>query len=262
MRRALIVVIAVLLSSLGLAQDNGARELLRLVNQERAKAGAPPLAWDEHLAQAAQGHAERMADKKELSHQLEGEPGLRERIAATGLRFNDDAENVAFDDSLEEAHDNLMHSPGHRANILNPAYNALGAAVVRRGQVLYVVEDFALKLPELSDAEVAQRVVAEFNRQRHAVGLEPVRVVGDLHADACQMAELDHVATSVIHAPRAIRFVAFTTFRPEDLPPSLVARVHEPELTNVAIGACFAKSASYSSGTNWVAVAFFPRTSR
>ena len=257
--RKTVIALLLLFPALALAQsDAGARQLLQLVNRERAQAGAPPLAWDDALAQAALPHARLMADQGALSHQFAGEPPLRQRLAATGLRFNDDAENVAYDDSIEEAHANLMHSPGHRANILNPRYNAIGIAIVQRGNLLYIVEDFARKLPEMSDAEVAQRVLGAFNQQRRAAGLEPVALAGDLHAAACRMAGLDQVTTSVIEAPRATRIVAFTTFQPEDLPPSLVARVHEPELGSAAIGACFARSNSYASGTNWVAIAFFP----
>ncbi|HTK95065.1 MAG TPA: CAP domain-containing protein, partial [Terriglobales bacterium] len=253
MRKTAITLVLLLMVGGAAAQNDerDARRLLRLVNQEREETGAPPLAWDERLAQAALPHARLMAEHGELSHQFSGEPNLRARIAATGLRFNDDAENVAYADSVDEAHANLMRSPGHRANILNPRTNAIGIVALRKGERLYIVEDFALKLPELSDEEVVQRVLAEFNRQRRAARLPEVSLAGDLHGAACEMARLDHVDTSPIHALKATSYVGFTTFAPDELPSTLKERVHG-SFSAIAIGACYAKSPNYPSGVTWV----------
>ncbi len=104
--------------------------MLTLLNGERQKAGLPALTWDEHLMQSATAHAKRLADHHELSHQFPGEPELGDRVGATGLRFNAAAENVAYAGTLEKAHEGLMHSPPHRANILDPKYNAVGFGIV------------------------------------------------------------------------------------------------------------------------------------
>jgi hypothetical protein len=128
---------------LGLAQSQGnagsprpagpypdEQKLLNLVNQEREKAGLPKLQWNDHAAEAAREHSIQMAANLEISHQFPGEPVVSERIANTGMRFTVSAENVAEADSPEEIHMALMHSPGHRANIMSPRYNAVGIGVV------------------------------------------------------------------------------------------------------------------------------------
>src|SRR5579864_1646016 len=57
--------------------DSGAeQQLLDLANQARAQAGAPALALDPGLSQAARAHAEAMFAARQLSHQFDGEPSL------------------------------------------------------------------------------------------------------------------------------------------------------------------------------------------
>src|SRR5919201_4877644 len=75
--------------------DATARELFKLVNKDRSKQKLPALEWNDQLAQAAQAHVPWMAREKTLSHQFPAEPGLSERVSATGLHFDAVAENVA-----------------------------------------------------------------------------------------------------------------------------------------------------------------------
>ena len=45
----------------------------------------------------------------------------------------------------------------HRANLLNPAYDSIGIGIVEIAGVLYIVEDFAHRVPELSNDDAAER---------------------------------------------------------------------------------------------------------
>src|SRR5437868_10407585 len=65
-----------------------AQELFRYANLARARAGSPPLEWNQWLAQAARKHAQLMVEHKQLSHDFPGESDLRARLIATGLRFD------------------------------------------------------------------------------------------------------------------------------------------------------------------------------
>jgi len=237
--------------------DDGARQLARFVNREREREGVQGLQWDDRLADAALRHARIMAERNELSHEFRGEARLRDRVAVTGARFNDVAENVAYDNDVEGAHIHLMQSPGHRANILNPRYNAIGIAVLWRGERVYVVEDFTRSMEEQSDATVAAKVFAAFNRQRHTTRLASVTLTRDLHSAACRMAREDKVTTAGLSTVGATSLVAFTTFQPDELPASALAQARDPQITSVAIGACFARTESYPSGIDWVVMAFY-----
>jgi len=144
------------------------KELLDLTNRTRERAGLPLFQLDEGLARAAHKHATTMAMRQELSHQFPGELGLSQRISADSkLYLIEVAENVALAESAERINDGLMHSPPHRENILHPSYNSIGIGIVRRGNVLYAVEDFGHSLPTYS-SEKAEDVVAEAIAQKRA----------------------------------------------------------------------------------------------
>src|SRR5689334_17445991 len=119
----LTAAICVALQIVAGAQAPTEQRIFELANQARNDAGVEPLQWNEQAAQAARAHAKLMATQHALSHQFPGEPALRDRMGAVGLRFDAAAENVADAVSAEEAHDALMHSPPHRENLLNPKYN-------------------------------------------------------------------------------------------------------------------------------------------
>ena len=134
-----------------------ARQLLALANEARAAAGAGPLQWDPALADAARKHCLRMAAEGGISHQFAGEAGLTARAGEAGAHFSTVEENVASGtDPTDpfETHQGWMHSPGHRANLLNREIDRVGIAVVVSHGVNYAVADYARAVPVLSQAEV------------------------------------------------------------------------------------------------------------
>jgi uncharacterized protein YkwD len=130
------------------------QELLALVNQSRHEAGAPPLHMDASLNEAARAHARLMINRQQLSHHFDGEPPLMRRLLDTGLRLDHVGENVAFNASAEKAFEALMQSPPHRRNLLDPTFNSAGFAAFWSERRLYVVQDFAHRLPEISPASL------------------------------------------------------------------------------------------------------------
>ncbi len=240
------------------AQEDAAaeQELFRNANQARAQAGAPALEWNEWLAQAARAHAQKMVERGELSHQFSGEPKVTERLAATGLRFDASAENVGFAASAAEIQDGWMHSPGHRENLLNPRYNAVGIAVMRRGDALYAVSDFAHTVPKFSATDVENTVAETLNQMRAKKGLPPLRPVEipPLRQAACNMAHGNKVDANAAFqaAPQLRSGVAFTDSDPRNFAKHLAPLADTRAFRNVAVGACFARSPTYPEGTNWV----------
>ena len=261
-----MIVLIFAFQSAALAQDAGSesagaeQELFRMINQDRVRQGVPELQWNEWLAQAARKHAAEMARRGQLSHQFNGEPGLRDRIAATSLRFNASAEDVAFGPTAGGINDDWMHSPGHRANILDPKYNAIGIAVARNGNALYAVADFAHSVPELSASDVEGAVASAINqvRTKRKLPLLPRRQDPELRRYACEMAKNNRVnANGILGRPGVSAGLAFTDADPAKFSSHLgdVANV----ITSKAfeVGACFARSGTYPEGTNWIVVAFY-----
>ena len=129
----------------GLIVDEAAEaELVRLVNAERTAAGLGPLALDPELAAVGRAHSEEMFRLGYFAHvsPVTGDPS--DRLNAAEVRYLVSGENLAYAPSVAVAHRGLMNSPGHRANILNPAFTRIGIGVVRserRG--LMVSQEFA-----------------------------------------------------------------------------------------------------------------------
>jgi hypothetical protein len=135
-----------------------ARHIAELTNRDREAHGLDKLQWNESLAAAAQAHSQRMAEESELSHQYAGEGNVGQRAARAGAHFRAIAENIATGFSDEQVEQEWMHSPPHRANILDPKLNAIGVGVVERGGTLYVTEDFAETSEALSPSRVERNV--------------------------------------------------------------------------------------------------------
>lgn len=242
------------------ADDSGARELFELLNQARAQQGLKPLEWDDQLATAALKHSELMAKSGKLSHDFPGEPKLMQRLANSGLRLDRSGENVAYDSTVQGAHEGLMHSPPHRANILSAEYNAVGVAIVSAGGMLYVTEDFAHVLPETSDVDASNVIQARFAVVRKKAGAsrlayEPNSRVQSL---ACSMAQKDQLVTQpALSLPGARYAVAYTATQPDQLPTTVARYRDVRDVDHYSVGVCFARSPNYPAGVYWVLLVLF-----
>jgi len=104
------------------------REVVDLVNAERAQADLGPLEMDVRLMEAAQLHSDDMADNNFVSHAGTGGTGPDDRIEAAGyVGWNGWGENIAAGYTTPAAVvAGWMASPGHRANILRASFDHLG----------------------------------------------------------------------------------------------------------------------------------------
>jgi uncharacterized protein YkwD len=239
--------------------DSGAEAaLLSAANASRAESGAPPLTMDSGLSRAARAHAMAMRDAHELSHQFDGEPSLGQRIAAASqLQLDQEGENVALDFDAADAHQHLMLSPPHRANLLNSAYNVVGMGVVRSGNRLYIVEDFGHALPKYSLIEIKDRVAKGVNQIRREAGQPELSrrdlVVAD--SAACSMAEADRFGTPPIRRlAERYTVLSFTSLNPERLPEGANRAITSPNVESFSVGACYARSETYPNGVYWIVV--------
>lgn len=117
------------------------RQMLELINAERAKVGAPPLLLELNLNEAAEDHTQWMLAVDTFSHTgISGtSPGTR--MTNAGFNFSGSwswAENIAgrtiggeagYSDEVIGLHTQLMNSTGHRNNILNPSLEYIGIGI-------------------------------------------------------------------------------------------------------------------------------------
>ncbi|MCO1577852.1 CAP domain-containing protein [Crossiella sp. SN42] len=107
--------------------------VVQLVNQERAKAGCRSLRVDERLVTAAQRHATDMANRGYFSHTAPEGTSFVDRARSAGYPAPG-GENIAKGQrTAEKVMESWMGSSGHRANILNCSFVAIGVGHEARG---------------------------------------------------------------------------------------------------------------------------------
>ena len=108
-------------------------QMLELVNRERTREGLAPVKADPEMAAVARAHSRDMFARGYFAHMNPDGKNPFDRMRAAGVSFNAAGENLALAQTVEIAHTNLMNSPGHRANIMNPAFGRLGIGILDGG---------------------------------------------------------------------------------------------------------------------------------
>ena len=108
-------------------------EMLQLVNEERTTRGLQPLKSDPELTQLARAHCRDMFARGYFAHITPEGKSPFDRMNDAHVDFTTAGENLALAHSLSIAHNGLMHSPGHRANILNPSFGRVGIGILDGG---------------------------------------------------------------------------------------------------------------------------------
>ncbi len=111
-------------------RDSQRQRVVDLTNRERAAKGLMPLITDPLLGQTAQAHADDMRANHYFSHTdlHSGQPWDRTR--ATGYISDLVGENIAWGQhSPREVMTAWMTSDGHRGNILDSGYRAIGVGI-------------------------------------------------------------------------------------------------------------------------------------
>ena len=117
------------------------REMLELINQERTSRGLNPLQLETQLNDSSEDHSTWMLDTDTFSHTGSGGSSATQRMQNAGFDLEGNwrtGENIAWQsergqpgisDDVAQLHQNLMNSPGHRANILNPDFKYIGIGI-------------------------------------------------------------------------------------------------------------------------------------
>jgi uncharacterized protein YkwD len=109
-------------------------QMLALVNQARSEHGLRALSADPEAAEVARAHSRDMLARGYFSHVSPQGHTPFERLQRAGVRYRAAGENLALAPAVTVAHDGLMNSPGHRANLLNPRFGRVGIGIVDGGR--------------------------------------------------------------------------------------------------------------------------------
>ncbi len=114
------------------SQDAFANQVVKLVNEERAKAGLSPLSVNSKAANAAQTRAREI--EKSFSHTRPDGSSFNTALTEAGVSFRGAGENIAYGQTTpQQVMEGWMKSSGHRANILNANYTSIGVGHYKNG---------------------------------------------------------------------------------------------------------------------------------
>jgi len=151
--------------------------LLGLVNAERIEKGLKPLAGSAELAAVSRAYCAEMSRTGEIAHESPISGGPADRAKRAGIRFTRLTENLALAADAAAAHEGLMNSPGHRANILDPAVSQVGIGAIFSIQdgveSLIVTQMFASPPEKIDPAAARDELTERLNADRKAKGLAP-----------------------------------------------------------------------------------------
>ncbi len=143
----------------GASEQAVGHRILDLINQARAKPrycgsqafnAAPPLRWNDSLAESSLRHSEDMARNNYFDHRSRDGSHSWDRVERAGYRYSTTGENIAAGyKNADEAVAGWIKSPGHCANLMNPEFIDMGAALAvnRRSKMgLYWTQEFGAPL--------------------------------------------------------------------------------------------------------------------
>lgn len=108
-------------------------KMLELVNEERRKEGLTMLVADTAMRRVAIAHSRDMMARGYFSHETPEGLSPFDRMKSAHIKYHVAGENLAIARTLSIAHEGLMNSPGHRANILKPSYGRVGIGIIDGG---------------------------------------------------------------------------------------------------------------------------------
>jgi uncharacterized protein YkwD len=123
------------------------KRAFELINEARQSKGLFPLSWDPELCLMARAHSQDMVRRRFFSHETPDGRDTTDRAHALGIaHFQILGENIAYNQGFEDpgafAVERWLLSSSHRANILNPQFqaSAIGVSVSADGTVFLTQE--------------------------------------------------------------------------------------------------------------------------
>jgi uncharacterized protein YkwD len=143
--------------------EQAEHRLLANLNRDRAAAALPTLLWDDRVAGVARGHSEEMRRTRAVAHISPTTGSAADRVRAAKIKTGVVLENVARAYGVNEAHDGLMNSPGHRANIMSGVATHIGIGVLFGDEIsgrreMFITQVFTRVPPRIDPPKAVEAV--------------------------------------------------------------------------------------------------------
>jgi uncharacterized protein YkwD len=232
----------------------------------RASKGLPPLIRDPELDAAAQAHSDEMARTRTFAHVLATDGSLSDRLRARGYAYRSIGENIGLSSDVGTAHDAIVGSPAHLANLLDPRHRRLGLGAASGltadgADGVYLTEVFAVPIVGIADpvAEVARFIALEREKRGLPPLLRDPALDGVAGQEVRATAEADQMKIDRSLAGRALQKTKglssavaelYVASAPEEVGSS--RNLSERRWTRIGVGALYASSRQYGAGRLWV----------
>ena len=113
------------------AMNSGEKEVFDLINKQRTNNGLTALKMDSEVLNVARIKAKDMVDNNYFSHNSPTYGSPFDMLKSFKISYKTAGENIAGNSSNSAAVTAWMNSSGHKANILNSAFNYTGIGVVK-----------------------------------------------------------------------------------------------------------------------------------
>jgi len=236
----------------------------------RASRGLPALQRDELLDTVAEAHSKEMVRLRTFAHVLPTDGSLTDRLRGRGYVYRSAGENIGLSDDAATAHEAIVGSPAHLANLLDPRHRKLGLGQVRGpspdgGEGVYLTEVLAAPVVGSNDpaADVARLLFSERRKRglpelarnaaldkvasrevQFAAGTGALKLQGD--ADGKALEQIPGLESAV-----AELFVGSA--------PDVAARsknLGDARWKYVGVAATYASSKTYGPGRLWVVLLY------
>lgn len=240
------------------------QRLFELINEERQSRDLPVLSFSSDLSQLARAHSRDMASRGRISHSSTDGRSYQDRVVNEGYYFIALGENVAFSNGFQPdlVHKELMNSPGHRENILDPSFDEVGiGAVVRKNKGYFITQDFR-RSPVLKDEMDVQRdIQRDINDLRRKNFLVPLSFLpdADYYAYRCSVNRIEgrrppplprHFGSTQYH------FIASPAL--ENIQPVYEDKILDEIYETAGLGVAFGRNADYPGGSFFITLLLFP----
>ncbi len=120
------------------------KQVVVLVNQERAKQGLAPLKDNWELSRVARYKSADMANNNYFSHTSPTYGSPFDMIKNFGINYRAAGENIAYgQQTAASVMSSWMNSPGHKANILSNNFTEIGVGVAKnKSGTIYWTQQF------------------------------------------------------------------------------------------------------------------------
>ncbi|HET9038434.1 MAG TPA: CAP domain-containing protein [Myxococcaceae bacterium] len=244
--------------------------LLQRVNTLRAAAGVPAVQPDLKLEAVAQTYADRMATQRFFAHVSPDGDSLPDRLEQAGYAYQASGENLGMASGPLAAHAAIEESPGHRKNLLDPAFERVGFGLARQGRDGGTGSDVILvellATPARSGVDPVASAYARLTAERAALKLPALQRSAALEDIAVRQAraalarddprapDIDSQVFGALSEARAASADLYVARDLAALPPS--RGLKEARYSLVGIGAVRGDSPTYGKGRYWVVVIY------